>query len=119
MARDNEDGERNWESPESAPIYEYSSIIHAFYDSVLRPVVQSRQRMDRDALEMIASELEFKVQDKKFKKLPFKIQNAYQSLFNLVNTLKETSDAVIEEYSDVLHGNFLLGICCNSFGEDM
>lgn len=119
MSKDNNNGGRDWNSSENIATQEYSSIINAFYETVLRPMVQGHQNMDRDALEMIASDLSWKVEDDEFEKLPFKIRNAYNSLLNLVNVIKETDDVTLAEHRNLLEGYFSLGICCSTYGSSM
>jgi hypothetical protein len=111
--------ESDWDTLERAATYEFSSIVKGVYETVLRPVVQRGQSVDRDALDMISSDLEWKTEEDSFEKLPFNIKNAYQSLKNFVDTMRDTDDITIAEQKDVLEGNFLLGICCTSYGDNM
>ncbi len=111
--------QEEWNTPEKIFRDEYTSIINAFYENVLRPVVQRGQRIDRNAISMTNSDLEWKLNDSNLKKLPFQIQNAYRRFKQLVDVLENTIDEEIEILKDVLHGLFLLGTNCNVYGNSM
>ncbi len=105
-----------WNSQNRIAIDEYHSIVKSFYENVLRPFVQRGERMDRDALEMIADELQWMTKEETFAGLPAKIQNAYNCLGKLADTLKKADDTIIAVQRDILNSHFLLGICCDVYG---
>ena len=107
------------DSPENIALDEYSSIIEAYYEHVLRPVVDEDAPLDKDALALTESELEWKIKDPNFRDLPFKIKDAYNNFYNFVNVLGTASNEEIKACKDVLDGLLALGISCSTCGEDM
>ena len=106
------------DSQENIAVDEFGSFIKTFYET-LRPVAKNWQKLDKDSLDILVSELEWKVKDENFKKLSFKIRNAYESLLKLMTVLKETDDFTIIENRDILEGHFGLGICCDVYGPSL
>jgi len=107
--------ERN--NPENVALDEYSSIIKAHFENVLRPIIQGGKELDRVAVKLVKSDLELKLQDPSFRNLPLKLQDAYKTFKNFVEILGESNDQEIREGKDALNGIFNLATCCMSFGD--
>jgi len=105
-----------WNTPEKIALDEYTSMIHAHYEHVLRPIVQRGEKLDRDVLEIAKSDLEWKINDSDFKKLSLKTRRAYQAFRKFVETLKNSSDKEIKANQKILYGLFKLGIDCPTYG---
>lgn len=112
-------GERGWNNPVKISRHEFSSIFQAFYESVLRGVAQKNESIDRSALEMTLSELDWKIEDPNFKKMPLQVQHAYQRLKELSVALKEASDIDVANFQDALYTVFLQGINCHTYGSEI
>ena len=58
----------------------------------------------------------WKIQNKEFEKLPFKVKEAYQNFYGFVTALETASDEEVSVCKNVLIGLFKLGIGCNVYG---
>ena len=105
-----------WNSPEKVALDEYTSIIQAHYEHVLRPIVQRVESLDRDAIEMVKSDLEWHVNDPNFAKLPLKLKRAYQTFHRFTEVLEKSDDNEVKAAKAVLQGLFRLGIACHTYG---
>jgi len=107
---------REWNEPVKIAREEYGSIVHAFNENVLRGVVQHGKTMDRGALDIVISELEWKIQDPAFEKLPFQIKQAHERFREVSVALKESSDEDITNFKEALDALFNLGLDCYLYG---
>lgn len=108
----------DWESPRAIFQHEYSSIVKAFYEVVLRPIAHQPigqpeiTTIDRDALDFTLLDLNNKTNYPQFENLPLSIKNAYTSFRNFVQALKNNKDEEVVQNLDVIRGVFpLLGNC--------
>jgi hypothetical protein len=101
---------------ERVALSEYTSILRACGETVLRPIVNKKMDVDRTALSLVREDLELKVNSPNFKMLPLKITEAYIALKGFVETLEATGDVEIALTRDVLEGLLYLGVNCDVYG---
>lgn len=105
--------------PEGKALGEYSSILHALNANVLVPIGMWKEKLNRAVVSFAKQDLEWKLADKNFDKLPVKITDAYQNLLDFVRTLEKASDKEIEKNNKILKGLQTLAAKCYCFGEYM
>jgi hypothetical protein len=109
----------NWNKLETIFRDEYSSIVEALNENVLRPLVQERNPLDKDALVMALSDLDNKLRSEEIKAVPIKIKNAYFNLKNLVTVLNNSKNEEITQNSDVMEKLFGLYSACSTYGGEL
>ncbi len=110
--------EEEWNSPENICLDEYASILEVFRGQVLRPLAKGSP-VDKHAVAMTKADLEWKLKhDANLKKVPLKIQNAYESLKQLAVALKTATDEelLLRSHRDVFDGLLDLTVDCDNNG---
>jgi len=109
-----EKGEFN--SPERVFRDEYTIILETFRNVVLKPFVNRSEEIDRYAISMTKSDLEWKLNEPNFKKLPFQIQDAYHRFKKLADAIENAKDEEIISHKDILSGLSNLLFNCITYG---
>lgn len=112
------EAEKNkWNNPRKIAIDEYTSILNAHNNCMLRPIVEGQNKIDKDAVALVESDLECKINDPDFEKLSLETKKAYHNFMRFVQALKMATDEEVEACREVLKGLLHLGINCNVYGE--
>lgn len=107
--------DKDWNKAQIIFQDEYSSIVEALNENVLRPLVQKGQSLDKDALDAALMDLNNKLRSEEINVVPQKIKTAYTSLRNLAISLRDSKDEEVTQNLDVMERLFNLFIDCCSY----